>query len=89
VTALPRIPIIPTELDTLDRAIALLGERAKGLELRWKQQLRLAQLLGRYPDPETAAIWKSGLKKHRAALVTEEQLESGAHRDHGVGIGTG
>ncbi len=60
------IPQVPTELSKLDRAIALLGERAKGLELRSSKQIELAQLLGRYPDAETAAAWKSSLKKQRA-----------------------
>ena len=57
-------PEVPTELGPLDRAIMLLGSRTKG-ELRAKHQQELARLLGRYPDTETAAVWKKALKELR------------------------
>ena len=58
-------PKVPVELSQLDRAIMLLGERAKR-ELKSKRQKELTALLGRCPDAETAAVWKAALKKLRS-----------------------
>lgn len=66
-------PEVPTELGTLDRAIMLLGSRVKG-ELRHKHQVELARLLGRYPDAETAAVWKKALKELRKDEFYQAQL---------------
>jgi hypothetical protein len=54
-------PIVPSDRDALDRAIVLLGNRAKG-ELRQSIRSELIGLVGRYPDPATAQRWKTTLK---------------------------
>lgn len=65
-------PKVPHELGTLDRAVMLLGSRVKG-DLRHKHQVELARLLGRYPDAETAAVWKRALKKLRQDEIYQAQ----------------
>lgn len=57
-------PSVPQQLAQLDRAIVLLGNRVKG-ELRASVRSELLGLVGRYPDPATAARWKSALKAIR------------------------
>lgn len=52
------------ELEKLDRAIMLLGNRVKG-ELRASIRSELTGLVGRYPDPTTAQMWKTALKSIR------------------------
>ena len=60
----------------------LLGSRMKG-DLRHKHHLELARLFGRYPDAETAAVWKSALKKLRQGEFYQAQRRpsEGAVRD--------
>jgi len=56
-------PNVPMELSQLRRAMVLLGERAKGKgELRASVRAELIGLVGQYPDPTTATIWKRALK---------------------------
>jgi hypothetical protein len=57
-------PVVPTTSADLERAIVLLGERAKG-ELRAKTASKLTSLVGEYPDVITAKRWKNGLLKCR------------------------
>ena len=57
-------PKVPEQLPQLQRAVVLLGERCK-YPLGAKLQRELTDLLGRYPDAETAAIWKTALKQLR------------------------
>ena len=64
------IPQVPQALAELDRAIELLGERAKGLELRASKQDELVLLLHAYPNVPTAAAWQSELKRQRQAIAT-------------------
>lgn len=62
----PRLPpIVPTTRVALDRAIVLLGARAKGEQLRACKVQEIVGLLGRYPDAVAAAAWKSELKRLR------------------------
>ncbi len=62
------IPQVPEDLAELDRAIELLGERAKG-QLRASKQDELVLLLHAYPNVPTAAAWKSELKRRRHAIL--------------------
>ena len=57
-------PSVPATLPALDRAIVLLGNRAKG-ELRASVRAELSTLVGTYPDPPTALRWKTALKSIR------------------------
>ncbi|MBX7224136.1 MAG: hypothetical protein K1Y36_29755 [Blastocatellia bacterium] len=60
-TSPPRIPA--TDKD-LARAILLLGHRTK-TELLKGAKDELTALIGGYPQPETAALWKATLKQIR------------------------
>ncbi len=55
-------PVIPGTAEGLQRAIVLLGSRAKG-ELTNKPKGELMELIGTYPTPEQAVVWKSQLKQ--------------------------
>jgi hypothetical protein len=64
-------PRIPDDVPTLDRLITLLGNRSRG-PLTQKPKRELEALCGAYPDPPTAARWKTALKELRAELVAED-----------------
>ena len=62
----PRMPsLVPSTRVALDRAIVLLGARSKGEDLKSSRVQELVGLLGRYPDPATALVWKTELKRVR------------------------
>lgn len=63
----PKVPVLAAELQ---RAIMLLGERTKH-ELKAMKRQEIIDLLGRYPDAQTAATWKSALKKVRQDEIFE------------------
>jgi hypothetical protein len=69
-------PRLPTELPDLDRAILLLGSRSKGLELTHARRAELVQLIGAYPAPEQAKVWKLELKELRSEVAAEPDPES-------------
>lgn len=72
-------PKIPQELKELERAITLLGNRTKA-ELRGKPRQELENLVGRYPNVETAMEWKRFLRTTR-----EKRLEGNSpSKDHGL-----
>ena len=62
-------PVIPTDVPDLERAMMLLGQRAKGQDLKAKAQAQLRELIGAYPKAETAAVWKTLLKQVRADVL--------------------
>jgi hypothetical protein len=66
----PLPPRVPDDLPALDRLITLLGNRTKG-PLGPGPTRELTRLAGAYPDPTTAARWKSELKDLRRQLVAE------------------
>ena len=55
-------PQIPQSKDKLERAISLLGNRIQA-ELKSKPSQELVALLGRYPTPSEAIVWKQSLKQ--------------------------
>lgn len=55
-------PLIPGTAEGLQRAIILLGSRVKG-ELTNKPKGELVELIGTYPTPEQAVVWKAQLKQ--------------------------
>jgi hypothetical protein len=57
-------PVIPNDRARLDRAITLLGCRARG-ELGTSARAELTELVGRYPDAAVAMSWKRSLKQVR------------------------
>lgn len=63
-------PKVPTTLATLDRLIALLGNRSRG-PLTNKPKRELLDLCGAYPEPAQATLWKTALKEIRQELVAE------------------
>lgn len=69
-TSLP--PQIPSEMEKLERAITLLGSRAKG-ELKPKVYRELLELMGKYPYAEQAAEWKKELKRIRKERLSESE----------------
>ncbi len=58
----PLPPQIPQSEKKLERAICLLGSRIK-VELSSKPAQELVALVGRYPNPQEAALWKQFLKQ--------------------------
>jgi len=74
-------PRIPPELAELDRAVMLLGSRAKGMDLSAPRRKELATLIGAYPDAVTAARWKAALRPLRAEVAAEADPEPGASSD--------
>jgi hypothetical protein len=58
-------PILPEKRQLVERAIMLLGSRAKGLELSASTRKELQSIVGAYPSPTTAADWKRNLKSVR------------------------
>lgn len=70
--AISALPVkIPVDTASLQRAIALLGNRAQA-DLQTKPRQELVELIGSYPSAEQAAIWKQALKqlhKQRAGKV--------------------
>lgn len=64
-------PVLPEQRDQLTRAVMLLGERAKGTELRQKHREELTGLVGVYPEPAQAAAWKRALRALREELDEE------------------
>jgi hypothetical protein len=70
----PELPeVTPNSRSQLQRAIMLLGTRAKGLELNESTRQELIALVGAYPEPTTAASWKRELK----AIQDDEIFASG------------
>ncbi len=59
---IPLPPQIPQSEKKLERAICLLGSRTK-VELSSKSAQELVALMGRYPNPQEAALWKQYLKQ--------------------------
>lgn len=57
-------PVIPDDRARLERAITLLGCRARA-ELGASARAELTALVGRYPDAATALGWKRSLKQVR------------------------
>ncbi len=55
-------PLIPGTAEGLQRAIILLGSRVKA-ELTTKPKHELVELIGIYPTPEQAVVWKTKLKQ--------------------------
>ncbi len=55
-------PQIPQFEEKLERAICLLGSRTK-VELSSKSAQELVALMGCYPNPQEAAVWKQYLKQ--------------------------
>jgi hypothetical protein len=55
-------PQIPQSKDKLERAVSLLGNRIQA-DLKSKPAQELVTLLGRYPSPEEAIVWKQSLKQ--------------------------
>jgi hypothetical protein len=55
-------PQIPQSKNSLERAISLLGNRIQA-DLKSKPAQELVALLGRYPSPEEAVVWKQSLKQ--------------------------
>ena len=62
-------PKVPESLAELDRAVMLLGAIAKGDLLKKPRKDELKTLLGAMPKRETAARWKSELKRVRDEYV--------------------
>lgn len=62
---------LPTDAARLQRAITLLGSRAKS-ELAPKARQELEQLLGTYPSAQQAAVWKQTLRQ-----IQKKQHSSG------------
>jgi hypothetical protein len=62
------LPWLPVTLTELDRAICLLGSRAK-TGLRGSARQRLVELLGAYPSKELATEWKRRLKERRNEMA--------------------
>ena len=61
-------PVVPDDRVRLERAITLLGCRARG-ELGAHARAELTVLVGRYPDAATAMGWKRSLK-----LVRDDEI---------------
>ncbi len=59
---MPPPPQIPQSEEKLERAICLLGSRTK-VDLSSKSAQELVALMGRYPNPQEAAVWKQFLKQ--------------------------
>ncbi len=55
-------PQIPQSKDKLERAVSLLGNRIQA-ELKSNPAQELAELIGRYPNPQEAIVWKQSLKQ--------------------------
>ena len=55
-------PQIPQPKDKLERAVSLLGNRIQA-ELKSKPAQELVELIGRYPSPQEAIVWKQSLKQ--------------------------
>lgn len=55
-------PQIPQSKDKLERAISLLGNRIQA-ELKSTSAQELVELIGRYPNPQEAIVWKQHLKQ--------------------------
>ncbi len=55
-------PQIPQSKGELERAISLLGNRIQA-ELKSTPAQELVELIGRYPSPEEATVWKQSLKQ--------------------------
>jgi hypothetical protein len=72
----PLPPRVPPELAELDRAIMLLGVRAKGTELTAPRRREMVALLEAYPDAATAAHWKAALRVLRAEAAAEPDPEA-------------
>jgi hypothetical protein len=59
---IPLLPQIPESEAKLERAICLLGSRTK-VELSSKPAQELVALVGRYPNPQEAVVWKQTLRQ--------------------------
>jgi hypothetical protein len=66
---MPLPPQIPQSEEKLERAICLLGSRSK-VELSSKSARELVALMGRYPNPEEAVVWKQYLKQTLKKLMS-------------------
>ncbi len=62
-------PLIPDTDSQLERAICLLGNRGKA-NLSKKAQQELIELLGAYPDQDTARCWKATLRQIARSKIT-------------------
>ncbi len=69
-------PRVPSELPELDRLVVLLGSRARGDNLAAPRRKELVALCGAYPDPATAARWKTELRRLRAEVASEPDPEA-------------
>ena len=65
-------PKVPDTKPELARAITLLGNRVQG-ELGKKAYGELVKLLDAYPDSQTAAAWKQGLRQVLKHLKTTSE----------------
>jgi hypothetical protein len=70
-------PRVPSELPEMDRLVMLLGSRSKCVEMSARVRDELIALCGTYPDPLTAARWKTHLREIRAELAAEPDPEAG------------
>lgn len=74
-------PVIPEDRIHLERAITLLGCRARA-ELGASARTELTELVGRYPDATTALGWKRSLKQVRDdEIFDSRRTGSIAHTD--------
>ena len=63
-------PKIPKELELLDRAITLLGNRTKN-PLKSKPTEELQNLISATPNEKKAAIWKKELRRIRKLRIAD------------------
>lgn len=64
-------PKVPGTAAGLDRVVMLLGNRAKGRDLKPKLRREVVELIGVYPTPDQAATFKHHLKAMRKQLADD------------------
>ena len=64
---------IPVDLQALERAIGLLGNRAQGASLKPKARRELEALVGLYPDTGQAVAWKRKLRQIRTERLARAE----------------
>lgn len=74
--ALP--PRLPDEPAARERAIMLLGNRAREPEMKPKVRRELEALVGAYPDQETAQRWKLAMQALRRAAAAHQATKEQA-----------